>query len=146
MGRDARSRHRRSCARNRGARGRRQDVSKHEHRPDPQSVFGGTMSKVRVHNFSVSLDGFATGVGLTFDAPFGHAGRRLHEWMMATQFGRPILGQTGGSAGVDNAFAERLDVGFGAEIMGRGTFGQQTGPWTDDGTDGEWRRWWGAYR
>lgn len=29
--------------------------------------------------------------------------------------------------------------GIGAEIMGRGTFGPQTGPWTDDG----WIGWWG---
>jgi dihydrofolate reductase len=28
--------------------------------------------------------------------------------------------------------------------MGRGKFGPQTGPWTDVGTDGEWRGWWGA--
>ncbi len=26
------------------------------------------MSQVRVHNFSISLDGFGTGEGLTFDA------------------------------------------------------------------------------
>ncbi|MEA2647080.1 MAG: hypothetical protein QOE92_2163, partial [Chloroflexota bacterium] len=31
-------------------------------------------SQVRVHNFSISLDGFGTRDGLTFDAPFGHAG------------------------------------------------------------------------
>jgi dihydrofolate reductase len=102
------------------------------------------MSQVRVHNFSISLDGFGTGEGLTFDAPFGHAGHRLHEWVIATQFGRSIImGQTGGSTGVDNAFAERLNVGFGAEIMGRAKFGPQTGPWTDVGTDDEWRGWWG---
>ena len=35
--------------------------------------------------------------------------------------------------------AERLNVGFGAEIMGRGKFGPQTGPWTDLGTEDEWR-------
>ncbi len=42
------------------------------------------MSQVRVHNFSISLDGFGTGEGLTFDAPFGHAGHRLHEWVFPT--------------------------------------------------------------
>ncbi|MBX6752054.1 MAG: dihydrofolate reductase, partial [Micromonosporaceae bacterium] len=31
------------------------------------------MSLVRVQFFSVSLDGFGTGVGLSRDAPFGHA-------------------------------------------------------------------------
>ena len=32
------------------------------------------MSRVRIHNFSISLDGFATGEGQALDAPFGHAG------------------------------------------------------------------------
>lgn len=63
--------------------------------------------RVRVHGFSVSLDGFGTGVGLTYDEPFGHAGHRLHEWMIATRFGRPIVGLEGGSDGVDNAFAQQ---------------------------------------
>ena len=103
------------------------------------------MSQVRVHNFSVSLDGFGTGEGLTFDAPFGHAGHRLHEWVFPTHFGRSIImGQPGGTVGMDNAFAERLDAGFGAEIMGRGKFGPQTGPWTELGGDDEWRGWWGS--
>jgi len=103
------------------------------------------MSQVRVHNFSVSLDGFGTGEGLTFDAPFGHAGHRLHEWVFPTHFGRSIImGQPGGTVGMDNAFAERLDAGFGAEIMGRGKFGPQTGPWTELGRDDEWRGWWGS--
>ena len=102
------------------------------------------MSLVRVQNFSISLDGFATGEGLSFEEPFGHAGERLHEWMFATRFGRAMLGEPGGSDGVDNAFAERHDsLGIGAEIMGRGKFGPQTGPWSDLGADEEWRGWWG---
>ena len=51
------------------------------------------MSQVRVHNFSISLDGFGTGDGFTFDAPFGHAGHRLHEWMFATRFWRTMVGR-----------------------------------------------------
>jgi dihydrofolate reductase len=102
------------------------------------------MSLVRVQNFSVSLDGFATGDGISLDAPFGHAGERLHEWMFATRFGRAMLGEPGGSDGVDNAFAERHEcLDIGAEIMGRGKFSVQTGPWTDLGTEAEWRGWWG---
>ncbi|CAA9309344.1 MAG: Dihydrofolate reductase homolog, partial [uncultured Chloroflexia bacterium] len=49
------------------------------------------MSQVRVHNFSISLDGFGTGDGLTLDAPFGHAGERLHEWMFTTRFWRSMV-------------------------------------------------------
>ncbi|HEX8581151.1 MAG TPA: hypothetical protein VF640_02425, partial [Acidimicrobiales bacterium] len=69
------------------------------------------MSQVRVHNFSVSLDGFGTGEGLTFDAPFGHAGHRLHQWMFATRFWHTMVGDAGGSSGVDNSFAEQFNLG-----------------------------------
>jgi dihydrofolate reductase len=97
------------------------------------------MSQVRVHNFSISLDGFGTGEGLTLDAPFGHAGHRLHEWMIATRFGRQeVLGQPGGNEGVDDALAQRYGPGIGAEIMGAGKFGPPG--WQDDP---EWRGWWG---
>jgi dihydrofolate reductase len=101
------------------------------------------MSQVRVHNFSISLDGFGTGEGLTLDAPFGHAGHRLHEWMFATRFWSSMMGEQGGTLGVDYSFAERNGLGIGAEIMGRGKFGVETGPWTSLGTDEEWRGWWG---
>jgi len=96
------------------------------------------MTKVRVHNFSISLDGFGTGEGLSHDAPFGHAGRQLHEWMFATQFGRSLFGETGGSVGVDQAFAERNNIDIGAEIMGAGKFGPPG--WQHDV---DWRGWWG---
>jgi dihydrofolate reductase len=102
------------------------------------------MSEVRVHNFSISLDGFGTGEGLTLDAPFGHAGERLHEWMFATRFWHSMVGEPGGGTGVDHAFAKQTDLNIGAEIMGRGKFGPpQGGPWTGVGTDEEWRGWWG---
>ena len=102
------------------------------------------MSQVRVHNFAISLDGFGTGDGQAFDAPFGHAGERLHGWYVTTQFFKTMLGEAGGSAGIDNAFAERHAPGIGAEIMGRGKFGPpQGGPWAGIGTDEEWRGWWG---
>ena len=91
------------------------------------------MSRVRVHNFSISLDGFGTGDGLSLEAPFGHAGHRLHEWMIATRFW-----DAAGTAGVDNAFAEGHEHGIGAEIMGAGKFGPPG--WQDDP---EWRGWWG---
>jgi dihydrofolate reductase len=54
-----------------------------------------------------------------------------------------MTGQPGGTMGIDDAFAEGHFAGIGAEIMGRRKFGPQTGPWTDIGTDDEWRGWWG---
>lgn len=99
------------------------------------------MARARVHNFSISLDGFGTGEGLSVDAPFGHAGGRLHQWMMATRFWHE-LGvvdmDSAGSVGIDNAFAERFAPNIGAEIMGAGKFGPPG--WQDDP---DWRGWWG---
>ncbi|MGW0949628.1 dihydrofolate reductase family protein [Streptomyces sp. NPDC002623] len=97
------------------------------------------MSLVRVHNFSVSLDGFGTGEGLSRDAPFGHAGERLHEWMFATRFWHEMTGRPGGTGGVDDAFAQQFTPGIGAEIMGAGKFGPPG--WHEDP---EWKGWWGS--
>ena len=93
------------------------------------------MSLTRVHNLAISLDGFATGEPQSAEAPFGHAGERLHEWMFATRF----WGKSAGSVGVDNAFAERHELGIGAEIMGANKFGPPG--WQDDP---DWKGWWGA--
>jgi dihydrofolate reductase len=97
------------------------------------------MSRVRVHNLSISLDGYATGEGQSFDAPFGHAGTRLHEWFFPTRTFRAMQGEAGGSTGVDDSMAAAWGKGIGAEIMGRGKFGPQHGPWQDE----EWKGWWG---
>jgi dihydrofolate reductase len=95
------------------------------------------MSLVRVHNFSISLDGFGTGEGLSHEAPFGHAGERLHDWMFATRWWRG-LDEPGGSSGVDDAFAQRHSPGIGAEIMGAGKFGPPEWHRNPD-----WQGWWG---
>src|SRR5262245_15351885 len=88
------------------------------------------MSEVRIHNLAISLDGFATGEGQAPDAPFGHAGERLHEWMFATHFWHDMIGGSGGSCGADHAFAAMHEPGIGAEIMGAGKFGPPG--WQDD--------------
>jgi dihydrofolate reductase len=97
------------------------------------------MPLVRVHNFGVSLDGFGTGEGQSLEQPFGHAGSRLLEGFLGTRTFRAIHGDSGGSFGVDEAFASNWGTGIGAEIMGRNKFGPQRGPWADE----EWKGWWG---
>jgi dihydrofolate reductase len=92
------------------------------------------MSLARVHNFSISLDGFGTGEGQSRDTPFGHAGERLHEWMFTTRSWQ----KTGGSRGVDHVFALEHGPGIGAEIMGAGKWGYPG--WHEDP---EWKGWWG---
>ena len=96
------------------------------------------MGVTRVQFFSVSLDGFGTGEGLTREAPFGHAGERLHEWMFATRWWHELTGEAGGDAGIDDTYVRRHDVGVGAEIMGAGKYGYPG--WHDDP---DWKGWWG---
>jgi dihydrofolate reductase len=91
------------------------------------------MSRTRVHNFSISLDGFGTGDVQSREAPFGHAGERLHEWMFKTAFW-----QEGGSSGIDDVFARRHTPGIGAEIMGANKYGY---PGWHENPD--WKGWWG---
>ena len=56
------------------------------------------MSRARIHNFSILLDGFATGEGQALETPIRHAGHRLHEWLLATRFAhRQVLGEPGGT-------------------------------------------------
>ena len=95
------------------------------------------MSLVRVHNFSISLDGFGSGEPQSQEAPFGHAGERLHEWMFATRFWREP-DEAGQGGGVDDAFAQQHGPGIGAEIMGANKFGPPG--WHEDP---EWKGWWG---
>jgi len=80
------------------------------------------MSRVRVHNFSLSLDGFGTGEGQSLETPFGHAGPSLNEWFFATRTFHQMQGKPGGSTGVDDSFANNWGPGIGAEIMGRNKF------------------------
>jgi dihydrofolate reductase len=96
------------------------------------------MSLARVQFFSVSLDGFGTGEGLSRDEPFGHAGERLHEWMFTTRWWKEMVGEPGGSRGIDDAFVRLHDKGVGAEIMGAAMFGLHTFP-----DDPDWKGWWG---
>jgi dihydrofolate reductase len=97
------------------------------------------VSRTRIHNLAVSLDGFAAGEGQTLEEPFGHAGRRLMQWFFATRSFQDMHGQSGGSFGVDDALAGEWGPGIGVEIMGRNKFGSQRGPWIDE----TWQGWWG---
>lgn len=94
------------------------------------------MSRVRVHNLFVSLDGYAAGTHVTRDKPIGDAGALFEDFD-----GRVIHGIGGVDAPltVDRALTSLWAQGIGVEIMGRRKFGPQSGPWTEDG----WRGWWG---
>jgi dihydrofolate reductase len=97
------------------------------------------VSRTRIHNLAVSLDGFSAGDGQSAEEPFGHAGRRLMQWFFATRSFQQMHGEPGGSFGIDDALAGEWGPGIGAEIMGRNKFGSQRGPWLDE----SWQGWWG---
>jgi len=94
---------------------------------------------VRVHNFTVSRDGFGAGEGQSLERPFGHADPgEMFTWAAATA-SWPNRTDPGGSRGLDDYFTRDFSRNIGAEIMGRNKFGPQRGPWQDH----DWRGWWG---
>ncbi|MGD9922794.1 MAG: dihydrofolate reductase family protein [Pseudorhodoplanes sp.] len=97
------------------------------------------MSKLRVHGFAISLDGYGAGPDQSLENPLGIGGMGLHEWVLATRTFRAMFGQEGGSTGVDDKFAGRGFENIGAWIMGRNMFAPSRGDWPDDG----WKGWWG---
>jgi dihydrofolate reductase len=98
------------------------------------------MSKLRVHNVAVSVDGYMAGLDQSLDNPLGVGGMKLHEWAFATEAFQGAHGVRGeGATGIDDDFVARGDEGIGATIMGRNMFAPTRGDWADE----SWRGWWG---
>jgi len=97
------------------------------------------MSRLRVHSFAISLDGYGAGPDQTIDHPLGVRGEELHEWIFETRFWSEMTGEPGGKEGVDHDFLVAGFTGIGAWIMGRNMFGPVRGEWGDS----DWRGWWG---
>src|SRR5262245_42100431 len=98
------------------------------------------MSKLRVHNFAISLDGYGAGPKQDRDDPLGVGGEALHDWFVATRTFQRQAGRDGGATGINDEFAARGLTNIGACIMGRNMFGPVRGPGPDDG----WKGWWGT--
>jgi dihydrofolate reductase len=94
---------------------------------------------VRVHNFTISLDGYGAGPRQSRENPLGVGGEELHGWYVGTRTFHEMQGKAGGTTGPDDEIAKRFGAGIGAWIMGRNMFGPVRGPWPD----GQWRGWWG---
>ena len=99
------------------------------------------MAKVRVHNFSISLDGFGAGPDQAVGRGLGVGGERLHEWAFRTPTAARAFGMdvSVAVAGIDDEFWRRGDENLGATLMGRNMFGPVRGPWGDS----DWKGWWG---
>jgi dihydrofolate reductase len=108
------------------------------------------MPKLRVHAFSISLDGYGAGPDQDRTNPLGVGGEELHKWFVGTRTflqlqlrnapaARQLSGKEGGSTGIEDKIAARGFDNIGAWIMGRNMFGPVRGPWPDD----TWKGWWG---
>jgi dihydrofolate reductase len=97
------------------------------------------MTKLRVHSFSISLDGYGAGPNQSVDNPLGVGAMALHQWAFATRTFQKMFGNEGGATGVDDDFAARGFSNIGAWILGRNMFGPIRGEWPDD----NWKGWWG---
>ena len=97
------------------------------------------MTRLRVHCFGLSIDGYGAGPAQSIEHPLGVGGEALHDWAVATRTFRQMQGEDGGSTGVDDDFVQRGFAGIGAWILGRNMFGPVRGPWPD----AQWTGWWG---
>jgi len=97
------------------------------------------VTRVRVENFTISLDGYGAGPDQSLDNPIGVGSETLPDWLVSAQTWRQNHGLEGGASGVDNDFAARAAMNVGAWIMGRNMFAPSRGPWTDM----SWKGWWG---
>ncbi|RPH71758.1 MAG: dihydrofolate reductase [Myxococcaceae bacterium] len=97
------------------------------------------MSRLRVHAFALSLDGFGAGPAQDLQNPLGVGGEALHAWFVPTRTFQQTFGRQGGTTGVDDGFAARGFENLGAWILGRNMFGPVRGPWPDE----SWKGWWG---
>ena len=97
------------------------------------------MTRLRVESFTISLDGYGAGPEQDLKNPLGIGGEALHDWLVKTRTFKKLIGEEGGSTGLDEDFAARGFENLGAWIMGRNMFGPVRGPWPDD----SWKGWWG---
>ena len=97
------------------------------------------MSRLRVHSFAVSIDGFGAGPNQDLENPLGVGGPELFDWVFHTRTFRQMHGEADGETGAEDAIAAKGFENFGAWILGRNMFGPIRGPWPDE----SWKGWWG---
>jgi len=97
------------------------------------------MQKVRVANFSISIDGFGAGPNQDINNPLGVGGIDLHQWFFPTDVFQKMHSGKQGETGKDNDYAVRGFRNMGSVIMGRNMFGPVRANWPDD----SWKGWWG---
>src|SRR5688500_10802985 len=72
------------------------------------------MTRVRVENFSISIESYGAGPDQSLENPLGVGGEDLHEWVISTRSWREMHGKDGGTTGIHDEFAARGVENFGA--------------------------------
>jgi len=65
------------------------------------------MTKLRVHAFGISLDGYGAGPRQSLENPLGVGGLSLHQWVFPTRTFQKIHGSGEGTTGLDDDFMAR---------------------------------------
>jgi dihydrofolate reductase len=86
------------------------------------------MTRLRVHTYGMTIDGYVAGPNQTVMDPMGERGQEIHTFLFADEV-HPV----------DQQLFERGTDGIGATIMGRNMFGPVRGEWGDS----DWTGWWG---
>ncbi|HEY2793622.1 MAG TPA: dihydrofolate reductase family protein [Micromonosporaceae bacterium] len=99
------------------------------------------MSRLRVHNFVVTLDGYSAGDDQSTDAAFGTAQAEFLPWFGRAHVWRDEYEPAGAVPvpSADESIAAMWGAGVGADILGRKMYHPGPGSWTHN----EWRGWWG---
>src|SRR4029450_13258190 len=100
------------------------------------------VSRLRVHSFSISIDGYGAGPSQDLQNPLGVGGPTLFAWVVHTRTWQQMHGNEDGETGLDDDLAAQGFAGIGAWILGRNMFGPVRGPWPDD----SWKGWGGEGR
>ena len=74
------------------------------------------MTKLRVHAFTISLDGYGAGVLQSLENPLGVGGMSLHPWMIGTRTFQRMHRERGRATGIADDFAARGLANVGAWI------------------------------
>ena len=81
------------------------------------------MSRLRVHSFSISIDGYGAGPDQDLQNPLGVGGLKVFDWFFPTRTWQRMHGNEDGERGVDDDVAAQGFEGIGAYILGRNMFG-----------------------
>src|SRR2546429_287218 len=81
------------------------------------------MSRLRIHSFSISLDGYGAGADQSLENPLGKGGESLHGWFVPTRTFQRMQGNADGTTGRQYLQARLIDhreIAISPVLLGKG--------------------------